>query len=370
MLEQARAARRLLTTARGVMPQDLSPPSRTSTAVIDVAELEQRVATAEASLRDAQRALAVLVQSSVAPGADAIRASIAKLADFGLPYTVPLVPAGDDPSARDALLRQARGLSTEAGKRVDESNALNAAAAAADARARCVQLADRMRAVFGASFVVLPRFTCDAASATELAAALAGSKALQGGDELAVYTWFTRYARVRDPLARLSSCVTGAEVLNAGERLALRVAQLPFDAREQWIGLPVLAGTAMPAGKVALVVQAVDGIDVAQPLRGLWIDEWTEVVPSREETTAITFQYNPPDACAPQALLLAVPPVPDADWTIGTLHRVLAETLDLAKLRAVDSDSLADCGQLLPALCFAFNAKDDAVSTDFAPLTR
>jgi len=150
----------------------------------------------------------------------------------------------------------------------------------------------------------------------------------------------------------------------------LRVAQLPFDAREQWIGLPVLAGTAMPAGKVALVVQAVDGIDVAQPLRGLWIDEWTEVVPSREETTAITFQYNPPDACAPQALLLAVPPVPDADWTIGTLHRVLAETLDLAKLRAVDSDSLADCGQLLPALCFAFNAKDDAVSTDFAPLTR
>jgi len=65
-----------------------------------------------------------------------------------------------------------------------------------------------------------------------------------------------------------------------------------------------------------------------------------------------------------------VPPVPDVDWTIGTLHRVLAETLDLAKLRAVDSDALADCGQFLPALCFAFNAKDDAVSTDFTPLTR
>jgi hypothetical protein len=49
---------------------------------------------------------------------------------------------------------------------------------------------------------------------------------------------------------------------------------------------------------------------------------------------------------------------------------VLTETLDLAKLRAVDSDALAECGQFLPALCFAFNAKDDAVSTDFAPLTR
>ena len=369
VLEQARAARRLLTTARGVMPQDLSPPSRTSTAVIDLVELEQRVTSAEASLRDAQRALVALVQSSVAPGAGALSAAILKLGDFGLPLTVPVVPADDDPSARSALLQQATGLSVEAGKRVDESAALAGAPVATDSRTRCVQLADRMRAVFGASFVVLPRFTCDTATANELAAALAGSTAMQGGDELAVYTWFTRYARVREPLARLSSCVTGAEVLDAGERLALRVAQLPFDAREQWIGLPVASGDAMPAGKVSVVVQATT-LDFSQPLRGLWIDEWTEVVPSREETTAITFQYSPPDACAPQAMLLAVPPVPDVDWTIGTLHRVLAETLDLAKLRAVDSDALADCGQFLPALCFAFNAKDDAVSTDFAPLTR
>ena len=126
----------------------------------------------------------------------------------------------------------------------------------------------------------------------------------------------------------------------------------------------------MPAGKVSLVVQAVAPVDFAQPLRGLWIDEWSEIVPSREETTAITFQYNPPDACAPQTILLAVPPVPGEDWTVATLHRVLAETLDLAKLRGVDSDALSECGQFLPALCFAFNAKDDAVSTEFAPLTR
>ena len=227
-----------------------------------------------------------------------------------------------------------------------------------------------MRAVFGASFVVLPRFTCDAATANELRSALAGSKALQGGDELAVHTWFARYSRVRDPVARFASCLTGAEVLGAGERLALEVAQLPFDNQDRWVGLPAAANKAIPAGKLSLVVHAVAPVDFVQPLRGLWIDEWTEIVPSREETTAITFQCNPPDACAPQAVLLAVPPVPGEDWTVATLHRVLVETLDLAKLRAVDSDALADCGQFLPALCFAFNAKDDAVSTDFAPLTR
>jgi hypothetical protein len=93
-------------------------------------------------------------------------------------------------------------------------------------------------------------------------------------------------------------------------------------------------------------------------------------VPSRTETTAIAFQCNPPDACAPQSVLLAVPPVPDAPWTVAGLHRVLVETLDLAKLRAVDAEALGEIAQYLPATFFAFNAQDDAVSTDFAPLTR
>jgi hypothetical protein len=227
-----------------------------------------------------------------------------------------------------------------------------------------------MRAVFGASFVVLPRITCDAATAAELRSALAGSDAILDGDALAVYAWFTRYARVRDPVARFASCLTGAEVLGTAERYALEVAQLPFDNDDRWIGLAAAANKPMSLGKISLVVQAAAAVDFAQPLRGLWIDEWSEIVPSREETTAITFQYNPPDACAPQTVLLAVPPVPGEDWTVATLHRVVTETLDLAKLRGVDSDALSECGQFLPALCLAFNAKDDAVSTDFAPLTR
>ena len=370
VLEQARAARRLLATARGMTPQDLSPPSRSPTSALDLEELQRRVVKAEASLRDARAALAPLAQPGAGSTADALRASILKLADFGFDFAVPVVPSGDDPAARAALSQQASALLAESGKRIDQITALGDEPAASDPRSRLTQLGERMRAVFGSSFVVLPRFTCDAATAGELRSALAGSKALQSGDELAVYTWFARYARVRDPVGRLTSCLTGAEVLGTGERLALEVAQLPFDGGDRWVGLPSAANEAIPAGKLSLVVQAIAPVDFAQPLRGLWIDEWTEIVPSREETTAITFQYNPPDACAPQTVLLAVPPVPGEDWTVASLQRVLAETLDLAKLRAVDSDALSECGQFLPALCFAFNAKDDAVSTDFAPLTR
>ena len=104
-----------------------------------------------------------------------------------------------------------------------------------------------MRAVFGHPFVVLPRFTFDAAAATEFASALAASTAAQGGDPLAANTWFARCARVRDGVARLGACLQRAEVLGAGARLNLSVAQLPFESGERWVGLPPAAGHGDPA---------------------------------------------------------------------------------------------------------------------------
>jgi hypothetical protein len=226
-----------------------------------------------------------------------------------------------------------------------------------------------MRAVFGQSFAVMPHFNCGAAGA-ELAAALAATKVTQGGDTLAANGWFTQHARVREPVARLAVCLRGAEVLGTGERLNLSVAQLPFVASERWVGLPQAAGKALAAGKLSLVLQTTAPINTAQPLTGLVIDEWTETVPRANETTAVTFQFAPPDACAPQCLLLAVPPVLGADWTGDTLRQVLDETRDLAKLRGVDAEVLGEAAQYLPAPALAFNAKDDAVSTDVAPLIK
>jgi hypothetical protein len=99
------------------------------------------------------------------------------------------------------------------------------------------------------------------------------------------------------------------------------------------------------------------------------IDEWTELVPGMSETTAITFQYGLPNNVAPQAILLAVPPDPNTGWTLGTLHRVLVETLDLAKLRAIDPSLLGAASQYLPAIAPAFNANGDTPSADLGALT-
>ena len=95
-----------------------------------------------------------------------LRAALLKLGDFGFPQPFRSFAAGDDAAARSALLQQARHCSLEDGKRVDRERRAGRAPAATDARARREQLFERMRAVFGSSFVALPLFTCDTAPRT------------------------------------------------------------------------------------------------------------------------------------------------------------------------------------------------------------
>jgi hypothetical protein len=280
------------------------------------------------------------------------------------------VAVGDTPEIRDALLRQAKALLSVSGPRLDQAAGLRKQAAATGQRERCEQLLELGRAVFGGRFVMLPVFTCDATGAGELKSALAASTVQQGGDPLAAHAWFTRSAQVREPVARLGACLRGAEVLATGDRLALSVAQLPFNAAERWVGLPPLPGVDLPPAKLSMVVQAAGALDTTKPLAALLVDEWVEFVPSAAETTAITFQFDPPNAFAPQNVLVAAPPVAGQDWTTETLRQVLMETLDLAKLRAVDTSLLGAAAQYLPGIYVPFNADDAAVSTDFVPLTR
>ena len=76
-----------------------------------------------------------------------------------------------------------------------------------------------------------------------------------------------------------------------------------------------------------------------------------------------------PQATAPQSLLLAVPPNPRQRWDAGALVAILIETLELSKLRMVDSEHRASLGHFLPALLFARNTGDsgrgDTIATNY-----
>ena len=124
------------------------------------------------------------------------------------------------------------------------------------------------------------------------------------------------------------------------------------------MGLP-FDGTPPAGPTTGLVAWAPGGLDVGAGLAGLVLDDWVEVVPAAGATTGLTFHFDAPGSRAPQALLLAVSPDPSRPWDLATLEAVLAETIDLAKMRLVDLDALPWAGRFLPATLVADNALNE-----------
>jgi hypothetical protein len=370
--EVLRSARALITGARALDAVDLNLPERTQASGVDLAELEARADRAEQSLRQAQQNFQGLLNASTTASLESLRAAMLQLASFGLAGAVPLSATGDTPAERDVLFTQAGSIAKEAAQRIEQLTALPALGSAATPDEKRDRQVERLRAIFGKVFVVLPRFA--SGNTDELAKAFADSTKLQDNDPLAVVTWFQRNSRVREGVARLAVSLRYAEALNTGENLKLTLGQLPHkpdqagQQPDRWVGLPLKAGQQIAGSRLSLVMQASGAVDPKQPLAGMLIDEWVEIIPNAKETTGVAFQFNPPDSFAPQSILLAVPPVPDKAWTVGDLQRVLLETLDLARLRSVDAEALDQTGHYLPALYLALNANNDTVSTDFAQL--
>jgi hypothetical protein len=366
--ELIRKARKLITGARAIDAADIDLPERATDPNIDIVELEKRVTAAEVFLRrtpnDFKAALALPVTANLDP----LRDLIIRSEGYGVAGAVPLSAAGNTPSDRQTLLTQAESIQKEIAQRVDQLNGLIAGfdPNTATIEARRNHAIARLRIVFGKQFVVLPRFS--APNAAELAKALANSTRLQDGDPLASSTGFQRMSRCRAGVSRLNAAITYAEALNAGEKLKLNIAQLPFAADDRWVGLPLKTGKSLPGGKLSIAVQSLAAVDVSESLAGLLIDEWVETVPASTETTGIALQYDRPNSAPPQTILIAVPPDLEAAWTIWSMQQVLLETLDLARLRAVDSDALKEVGHYLPAMYFAINTADETVSTDFTKI--
>jgi hypothetical protein len=363
LAEVAVRARQLFGGLRSLDARDLTSLQGAADARTDEAEFDARSKAARDALVDATAALAFRLQTPGTANLEPVRDAVNVLGRFGIAGSAPLLEA-----TPDALLAQAGAVAKEAQRRVDR------------AQSAATPL-DTLRAVFGEGFLALPRFTL--ADATELTSSLAAGETLQGGDPLAVYPWFHQVQRVREPVSRLGASLHAAEAVRTGATLRLAVAQLPHMDGERWVGLPTDRSAPMPAGKLSLVIHAEETLDLAQPLAGVLVDEWVEVVPSSGETTAITFQHDAPDQRAPQVMLLAVPASPGEAWTGAGLHRLLLDTLVQAQVRAIDPETLdlavlnpfdgaeavGEVAHFLPALHFAVNVDGDAISPDFKSLT-
>jgi hypothetical protein len=361
-LELARSVARLVSEARPLDRRDLEDPASESGTGANLTEFRGRANDAATALEDA--AADKDLDSS---DRDDLDAALLQLSRFGIPGTVsvPWEPI-------EALQARAKAAGEEASRRLEE--AATAAAeppSGAPERARVEAQKERLRAIFGGGFRALPLFDLDAASG--LPSSFADSKSLQDGDARAADRWLTKAARVRAGVGRLERMLASGQAMGTGLDPNLTVGQLPFEQSDRWLGLPVTSKHPARGGRVSFVVQKPSKLDLSAPLAGLLIDEWLETIPNASETTALAFHYDAPGAEPPQSILLAVNPDPARDWELATLEAILLETLDLARLRLVDPDSLGETGQFLPALLFSHNVAGEAVSTDFhraaAPVT-
>ncbi len=142
----------------------------------------------------------------------------------------------------------------------------------------------RLRAVFGALFQALPML---AQGASDL---WANSSSLQVNDPLESVRWFQRAARVRPGAARLDTAAMLAEALSGQLLLQFQVAQLPAVSGDQWMAL---AGSTS-SSRLSLVAFSPAAVTAGAPIAGLMIDEWTEVLPSSQQITGVSFQYTDP----------------------------------------------------------------------------
>jgi hypothetical protein len=225
--------------------------------------------------------------------------------------------------------------------------------------------AARLRSLLGADLPLLAPFTLDNTSAGDLDRAFSDSVGPERADDLAAMRWVQDVARVRAPVARFERAVLYAEVLG-NLTVQLQVAQLPYQAPDRWLGLSLADGSQTAGGKLSIVALKPEKID-PHAVVGLVVDSWVDVIPSAVETTAIAFHYDALTAQPPQAILLAIPPDPTKPWSLVVLEAILLETLELAKIRAVDWEPLQQVGQFLPAVFAAYNPEQtDAISEAYA----
>ena len=312
-----------------------------------------------------------------------LRGAVLPFALFGFPDAVVdlgPIPAheadGESPFrlAWDQLLDLAGSIKRQADTRLAEADRLKEFSDLTPAEANALTVLqkvdryrDAARQVLGSDFNLLPRFTARNPDELSSAQAFRDRPPNQGllrhsADPLIAEEWFQGAARVRDRLELLETISTLGDVFGHPAS-PIRPLQLPFRETDYWLAVeypevPVEnlddENVFRPVGDFLSIAQILptSGFDPTATQTGLMIDAWTEVIPNRRETTGIAVNYNQPNAEPPQVLLLAVTPKLTGSWNWDDLVAILVDTLDRAKLRAVEPDHLgaSALAHFLPAI--------------------
>lgn len=304
-----------------------------------------------------------------------------QLAEFAVTGAIPAEtnPAFATPSAELATLarcwQSARNLLARAEQLLQEANATP------DDATKISKAGEIVKILLGGAFVFIPQFRFTQPG--EIMAAKAGQPQLlkfyaqksQLPDSLVIEDWLQGVAPVRKAVNFWERVRTLVEAQTNVEWDPCAL-QLPFKEKDSWLAVEFPEtdeATGLPfqpsADTLSCVVFGEAAFNANALQSGLLLDEWTETIPAKEETTGLTFHYNQPNAEPPQTLLLAVCPDSTETWSWNALLGTVLDTFQRAKMRAVEPKHLYDnavVNSLLPAVIAPINVRNANFSLDFA----
>jgi DNA uptake protein ComE-like DNA-binding protein len=386
-LELGRQVLALLGAGQALRPEVLSPPTKGELPGFSASDVDAfiRRVIGTAGQQDSivngfQDLLGTLGATSVDDNDDAnLRANLFKASRYGVSGAIP----ANRTASGTELEVQRKAVVAEMLKRKAQYDSLmqTATEPGLDANRQMDALVQAVKALFGNGLTVLanyaiPKELTDCFMTDDQQDAL-----LAGLGESRVRLWLQQAATVQPALLELEDTLITAGLWQQGaaspglQTLSLRAAQLPSlepgEIPRPWLalsdaerGLRDEAGQALDRANLSIVAaiapRAADA--AATPLVGLVLDQWEERIPHREVTTGLSVHFDGPSTQAPQSLLLAVPGQLDRKhWHLEELAHTVCDTVDLAKVRMVDPDAMADVsnesqqvdvGAILPALLF------------------
>ena len=322
-------------------------------------------------------------------GVSQLQETLIYISNSGIPNAFPRIASAITEENKLILLGQARNIARIIAKaKTDADDLFNNADAIpeTDSERKALMFVEAGKRIFGGGFNIIPLFTYNNESDIQYSHNDESQLLDYARNNLKMSfvteEWLQNVSHVRPKLMRWDCIRTLNETFNE-ETLALNPIQLPYRAYDSWVAVqfPETHKEVNDDGELvdmpfnithdilSIVVNGYGAFLPASKQSGLLIDDFTEVIPAKEEITGITFNYNQPNAMPPQALLLAVTPVVTGHWNWDDLVGTLNDTLLRAKLRAVDTNLLdginkPEVSVLLPALLANFTQSDLDISLD------
>lgn len=317
---------------------------------------------------------------------NAIRNALVSISNFGIPEAFPLNAIDENTSDRLALIQLTNNVISLIQLKLNTAQPLIDLAFTdplpADPKElqlentkRQTQLynayTEAVKLLCGNNFQLLPMVRLN--NAAELQSAINNSDQLlryhrdELGNDLIVDEWLQSTARVHPKMSDLEMVCNAAYwyAANAG---VLQPLQLPVKTDDYWTAVEFPADYSISGDVLCVTSLNPTTFDPSSAVSGLMLHDWVENIPDATQTTGIAFHYDQPNAMPPQTILVAVPSQRTGHWQWNDLIGILDDTLQRAKLRAVEPDMLSDSyyAQLIPAITPAYTANTEMIATDLS----